>query len=1451
MSWTRIILGTVAATLALTPAAHAATFTVTGTADIGGSCTGNQCPSIRAALAAAADAPGSDTIMLTAGTYDLGSSGALAIDTAVTLRGTSARDTMIQASSATRVLDITAAATISHLTVANGVAMDGFGGNIRNTGATVSLDHVRVTGGNASTGAGIANLHGNMTIADSLIDANTAQYGGNVTSLEQAAGGGVANFGDGLGSAALTLRNSTVALNAGYRAGGLINIGSAQNSVTLENVTLARNSVGAGGAGGIYNDEGPLVVGSSIVANNTIFSSGAFSDCVGVEASSQGWNVESGDTCGFRQEADQRDVGDAKLATALANAGSDTDVLLPDLDSRAINVQADGCQPADQREILRPQGPACDSGAVELTYPVRIDNGPPPTTSETTAQFAFSSTMAPDEFQCGLAGPSAPTPAYVPCQSGVSYDTLADGAYTFHVKAIQNDETIGEVTRDFTVSTGGGPAPITIDSGPEGLANETTATFTFSSSPGAQFDCQLYTPTDSDPAYEPCTSPYTRDGLVDGGYYFIVAPAGTHEFEFSAYRAFTVDTVKPDPPVIDEPANGGIVGAHDIIASGTAESFSKITISDGAAGRVATTETDDSGHWQAGVTGLAEGRHDLTLVTTDEAGNDSDPTTVTTTVDTTAPVATITSGPAGGTNKTTAAFTYEANEDATFECRLDIGNEPTNYGECPSSGETYSTLINRVTYVFRVRATDSVGHTGEEVTRRFTVNTGLPDTPVIDTPTDNPHYQSEATVTLSGTGSPGSTVVLVNGGTAPVIDGRWTFALNAQAEGRHDYTVRAENPAGQTGTDSTTVYVDHTAPDTTIDSGPVAAGFNGVEFEFSSNESGAQFTCKLAGIFNGDTPPQGGCSSPETYQSLREGERYTFTVFATDRAGNVDSTPASVTFSYDHVPPVTQIDSTWQSPTNDNTPTIAFSADPGSSFVCHVDGDQDAPCTSPLTLATLTDGGHVFSVKATDPAGNVQQDYTTFSFVVDTIAPEPPAITSPDADVAQAVNSVRLRGTASGAVDVYDNGTLLKSVRYDGGIWAVDLSNLSEGEHVFTARTFDAAGNPSALSAPRKVTVDTVAPTVTITSIPPSLTNQFTFDVLFSVSEAGVTLECKHFRPEELVAELSNCSPWSFRELGDGTHRFEITATDAAGNVGPTVSREVTIDSAVPDPVEPSPVDATTFAFSPKEPDAAFECRLDGPGGDSGFVPCQSPKTYSGLAPGNYSFTLRTLDAAGNHADANPRAFSVAPPQDPTPTPTPTPIAAVSPTPTPTVTPTPPPTPEIAETIVVRPLSGKILVRVPGSDQFVELDATKGFPVGTEIDARNGKIQLTSEPGQGKPVQKAIFYGGIFTIVQGNDGFVELKLSEELAPCSKKKKKASAAAKKPKTRKLWGDGKGKFRTRGQYSAATIRGTRWLVEDSCEGTLTTVKNGVVSVHDFSGKKTILVRGGKSYLAKPKR
>ena len=79
-------------------------------------------------------------------------------------------------------------------------------------------------------------------------------------------------------------------------------------------------------------------------------------------------------------------------------------------------------------------------------------------------------------------------------------------------------------------------------------------------------------------------------------------------------------------------------------------------------------------------------------------------------------------------------------------------------------------------------------------------------------------------------------------------------------------------------------------------------------------------------------------------------------------------------------------------------------------------------------------------------------------------------------------------------------------------------------------------------------------------------------------------------------------------------------------------------------------------------------------------------------------------------------------------------------------------------------------------------------------------------------------------------------------------KKAKSSAKKKRKRRLWGDGKGNFRTSGRRSAATVSGTRWLVEDTCKGTLTRVSRGKVKVRDFRKKKTVTVKAGKRYLAK---
>jgi hypothetical protein len=166
-------------------------------------------------------------------------------------------------------------------------------------------------------------------------------------------------------------------------------------------------------------------------------------------------------------------------------------------------------------------------------------------------------------------------------------------------------------------------------------------------------------------------------------------------------------------------------------------------------------------------------------------------------------------------------------------------------------------------------------------------------------------------------------------------------------------------------------------------------------------------------------------------------------------------------------------------------------------------------------------------------------------------------------------------------------------------------------------------------------------------------------------------------------------------------------------------------------------------------------------------------------------------------------------------------------------------TPAAGKSVGAKEVSGTVLVKPAGSSKFVALDPSV-IKNGAEIDARKGVVEITRSDGG-----VAKFYDGIFKLSQSG-GITTLTLSEKLTGC--KSGKASAAAKKPKTRKLWGDGKGKFRTRGQYAAATVRGTKWLVTDTCTSTITRVTEGAVTVRDLVKKKNIVVRKGKSYTAR---
>jgi hypothetical protein len=224
----------------------------------------------------------------------------------------------------------------------------------------------------------------------------------------------------------------------------------------------------------------------------------------------------------------------------------------------------------------------------------------------------------------------------------------------------------------------------------------------------------------------------------------------------------------------------------------------------------------------------------------------------------------------------------------------------------------------------------------------------------------------------------------------------------------------------------------------------------------------------------------------------------------------------------------------------------------------------------------------------------------------------------------------------------------------------------------------------------------------------------------------------------------------------------------------------------------------------------------------------------------------------------------------------------------------PPPPPTLGQTFDIKQVSGIVFIRPPAGKTlgpvadaatltkgagFLPLTEARQIPAGSQIDARAGTLQLVAATGKYHSKRKTGTFGGaIFKATQASAGITKgvttLTLSEDLfagapgysvchgaaaatptavaagnALAAFGPLTASAAASNPILQTLHAkDHNGKFRTKGRYSAGTVRGTIWDTIDQCAGTLTVVHRGTVDVYDYGRRKTVPVHAGHSYLAK---
>jgi len=845
----------------------------------------------------------------------------------------------------------------------------------------------------------------------------------------------------------------------------------------------------------------------------------------------------------------------------------------------------------------------------------QISSGPEGTVTSSTATFAFSATEPGSSFECTLDGG-----AYTACSSPRTYTTLSDSSHTFTVRATDSAGNVDPTpaVRTWTVS-----------------ASAATASFT------ATADSYV---SEASPATNYATSTTLTTDLGTGAVkrsHFRFAVSGVGGIVIGAkLRAWVTNSSTNGPAVYATSASwteSGITWANKPAPLGSPSDDKGLV---------------PSGAWvEYDVTPLVTGDGSYDFVTvgtsTDALGVGSreavNKPQLVLIVDN-APETSITSGPSASVGSGSAMFAFVASEaSASFACSID----GSAYAACVSP-KSYTGLADGA-HSFAVRAVDAGTGTVDATpaTRSWTVDTVTPAPPTIDLAagsdtgrSDSDDITADTTPALTGAAEAGSTIELSAGGerlgranTSPA--GAWSFTTEALADGDHVIVATAQDAAGNLSAGaSLRITVDAESPRAPTITAP-ADGARGAST--STTVSGTAEAAADVALLDGEQPAGSGTADlagdfAVALSALSDGP-HRFTARATDAAGNQSADSAASTLTVDTAAPETTIDAGPPDPSASSSATFTFSSSEPSaaSFECKLDDGAYASCQSPVGFSDLADGAHSFAVRAKDAVGNTDPSPASNGWTIDRSALPPPTITAPAGGSVTSLRTVTVAGTApaDAGVEVLE-GTSSRgtATAQPDGTWSVNVTELPDGDHTFTART-TVGGVSSGLSNSRTITVDTVAPDTGIGSAPASLSASGSADFAFSSPDGGTTFECRL----DTGAFASCSSPLTYSGLADGAHDVDVRAIDAAGNVDPTpASHGWTVDTTPPESAIDSGPSGTaeppqaSFAFSSPDSGASFRCRLDG----SAFAPCTSPIDYTGLAAGGHSFEVKAVDAAGN-----------------------------------------------------------------------------------------------------------------------------------------------------------------------------------------------------------------------------
>ncbi len=748
---------------------------------------------------------------------------------------------------------------------------------------------------------------------------------------------------------------------------------------------------------------------------------------------------------------------------------------------------------------------------------------------------------------------------------------------------------------------------------PKKLTSSTNARFSFKSSEKSSFLCKI-----DDNEWEECNKIFKISSLSDGKHKFFVKAkdlAGNIE-KYPVKFEWLVDSIPPSTTILKKPKK--ITNDKNVkILFKTSEkikySLCKL----------------DKGKWRKCFSpfilkNLKASVHDIFIKSVDLANNfEKKPQIVHWKIDVTSPKTSIKTVLPKITSKTFGEIVFKANEKVEyFKCDLDR----KGWKKCFSPFKF--THLGNGNHSFKVKAVDkalNVELQPKEI--KWSVDTIPPNTKLEFLAN---RLTNKSFVSLKLSSNENNVSFEYN-----LDNQKWKkcsafLKIKGLKTGKHKVFVRAIDKAGNIDKtpEKISFRVDLIAPKTSfIKTPPKRTSLRKAHFLFSANEE-SKFEYSL------DKLPWKRCKNDITLTKLAQ-RTHTIFIRATDKAGNVEKKPKKYVWTVDTTPPVAKIISFPKSNTNKTKVEFEFeSSEKNSTFKYSLNNGKWKKSTKKLTLSKLRQGNYSLRVKAIDDVGNVEKDYQKYSWKIDLTPPKVSLISFPK----------KLTNKRTAIFEMKSNEP------FDYFLCSLDKSdfkkcsqtkifkNLSEGEHIFSVKAVDKAGNISKKQYIFKWKTDYNAPKIKIEANIKSLTNKTDVDFKISSNEKLKEILCKIDNEN-----FEKCSKnKEFKSLSEGTHNFFVKAIDEAENqTKKPIIFSWRIDITPPEtkllkfPKRFSNSSKAIFVASNSDHTILFECKIDG----SKWSKCKNKTDYSQLGEGEHSFFVRAVDKAGNF-DKTPVIFN-------------------------------------------------------------------------------------------------------------------------------------------------------------------------------------------------------------------